>query len=403
MKVAVIGGGAAGFFAAISAKTHHSSADVHLFEKSTKLLSKVLVSGGGRCNVTHACFNGKELSKNYPRGEKFLKQAFNEFQVEDTIKWYSSNGVELKTEEDGRMFPKTNNSQTIADELLNRARGLGVFIHLNTPIVSILPQKASFSLQTKNGELTYDKIIIASGGSPKRTGLEWLEELGHDVVNPVPSLFTFNMPHEPITQLMGVSVSEVRVRIRNTKLEASAPLLITHWGMSGPAILKLSAFGAVDLAELDYDFNIQVNWLNDLKETDLRDEIEQQGLMRESKKIVNRNPFNLPARLWTFLLLKAQISEDKRWIDLSKKELNRLINTLTNDDYKVEGKTTFKEEFVTAGGVDLTNIDVQSMQSKKAPGIYFSGEVMNIDGVTGGFNFQAAWTTGWIAGKLKEA
>jgi len=210
------------------------------------------------------------------------------------------------------------------------------------------------------------------------------------------------MPKESITHLMGVSVPKAKLRIRNTKLETSAPLLITHWGMSGPAVLKLSAFGAVDLAALDYTFSVQVNWLDTMNESNLRIEVDNQGLDKEQKKIANRNPFGLPSRLWEFLLQKSQISLDKRWIDLSKKELNKLVNTLTNDDYKVEGKTTFKEEFVTAGGVDLNNIEVASMQSKRLPGIYFCGEVMDIDGVTGGFNFQAAWTTGWIAGKLKS-
>ncbi len=403
MKVAVIGGGAAGFFAAISAKTHHPKTDVQLFEKSSKLLSKVLVSGGGRCNVTHACYSGKELSKNYPRGEKFLKQAFKEFQVEDTIRWFGSQGVELKKEDDGRMFPTTNNSSTIANALMNRAQELGVSVHLSSPINSIEPQNEGFLLKSKIGVQSFDKVIVASGGSPKRSGLLWLENLGHDIIDPVPSLFTFNMPHESIIKLMGVSVSKARLRIRNTKLEVSAPLLVTHWGMSGPAVLKLSAFGAIDLANVGYNFNVQVNWLDTTKESELRTEIEKQGLTKEQKKVSNRNPFNLPSRLWEFLLSRSQIPEDKRWLDLSKKELNRLVNTLTNDDYKVEGKTTFKEEFVTAGGVDLTNVDVESMQSKKLPGIYFCGEVMDIDGVTGGFNFQAAWTTGWIAGKLKPA
>jgi predicted Rossmann fold flavoprotein len=402
LKVAVIGGGAAGFFAAISVKTHHRSAEVHLLEKTSKVLSKVLISGGGRCNVTHACYNAKDLSKNYPRGEKFLKQAFHTFQVKDTINWFKEQGVELKTEEDGRMFPTTNESSTIASALLNAARELGVEFRLNNPVTAIMPQQPGFHLKILDNDVFYfDKLVIASGGSPKLSGLRWLEELGHNIVSPVPSLFTFNMPNEPITNLMGVSIPKAHVRIRGTKLEASAPLLITHWGMSGPAILKLSAFGATELAQTGYNFNIQVNWLNNINESHLRTEIEQQGLLLESKKVANRNPFNLPSRLWTFLLNRAQILEDKRWVDLSKKELNKLVNTLTNDDCRVEGKTTFKEEFVTAGGVDLINIDFHSMQSKKVPGIYFAGEVMDIDGITGGFNFQAAWTTGWIAGQLK--
>ncbi len=402
MKIAVIGGGAAGFFAAISAKTHHPDAEVHLIEKSSKLLSKVLISGGGRCNVTHACFNNTQLSKYYPRGERFLKKAFEQFNVEDTVNWYKAQGVDLKIEDDGRMFPISNDSRSIANALLDQAKILGVIILLNSHVKHISKSTDAFHLNIGDEKFNYDNVIIASGGSPKKSGLSWLEELGHDVVSPVPSLFTFNMPKESITHLMGVSVPKAKLRIRNTKLETSAPLLITHWGMSGPAVLKLSAFGAIDLAALDYTFSVQVNWLDTMNESNLRIEVDNQGLDKEQKKIANRNPFALPSRLWEFLLRKSQISLDKRWIDLSKKELNRLVNTLTNDDYKVDGKTTFKEEFVTAGGVDLNNIEVTSMQSKKLPGVYFCGEVMDIDGVTGGFNFQAAWTTGWIAGKLKS-
>jgi len=402
LKIAVIGGGAAGFFAAISAKSHHPDAEVHLIEKSSKLLSKVLISGGGRCNVTHACFNNTQLSKYYPRGERFLKKAFEQFNVEDTVNWYKAQGVDLKIEDDGRMFPVSNDSRSIANALINQAKILGIIIHLNSQVKHISKSTDAFNLNIGDEKFNCDKVIIASGGSPKKSGLIWLEELGHDVVSPVPSLFTFNMPKESITHLMGVSVPKAKLRIRNTKLETSAPLLITHWGMSGPAVLKLSAFGAVDLAALDYTFSVQVNWLDTMNESNLRIEVDNQGLDKEQKKIANRNPFGLPSRLWEFLLQKSQISLDKRWIDLSKKELNKLVNTLTNDDYKVEGKTTFKEEFVTAGGVDLNNIEVASMQSKRLPGIYFCGEVMDIDGVTGGFNFQAAWTTGWIAGKLKS-
>lgn len=401
MKVAVIGAGAAGFFAAISAKTHHPNAQVHLFEKSSKTLSKVLISGGGRCNVTHACYHGKDLSKNYPRGEKFLKHAFTEFQVQDTINWFNGQGVELKTESDGRMFPVTNDSHTIANALLAAARQLNVNTHLNTPISAITPTENRFSLLANGESQQFDKVIIASGGSPKRAGLTWLEDLGHEIVDPVPSLFTFNMPHESITQLMGLSVSSARLRVRTTNLEVSGPLLVTHWGMSGPAVLKLSAFGAVDLALLKYTFEVQVNWLDQMKESELRNELELLDLNKDKKIMANLNPFGLPSRLWQFILQKAHVSSEKRWLDLSKKEINKIVNTLTNDNYSVEGKTTFKEEFVTAGGVCLDDIDVNSMQSRKVPGIYFCGEVMNIDGVTGGFNFQAAWTTGWIAGKLK--
>lgn len=399
MRIAVIGGGAAGFFAAITCARTNPVAEVTIYEKTSKLLAKVKVSGGGRCNVTHACFNNTELSKFYPRGGKFLKKALAQFDTSDTVHWFESRGVKLKTEADNRMFPVTDDSQTIIDCLKTEVSKAGVTIKQRTAITSIIKVGDHFELHAEQEIQQVEKVIIASGGSPKEAAYNWLNDLGHDTISPVPSLFTFNMPGESIKELMGLSVSNAQVKIQGEKLESKGPLLITHWGMSGPAILKLSAWGARLLYTKQYDFNIQVNWLGGIKENELRDQLTSQKDSLSARNIGNRNPFGLPQRLWSFVLNKIDISADKKWRDLNKKDFNRLINTLLNDVYEVKGKTTFKEEFVTCGGVSLENIYPQTMESKICPGMYFAGEVMNIDGVTGGFNFQAAWTTGYIAGK----
>lgn len=402
MKIAIIGGGASGFFAAISCKTHYPEAQVTLYEKSNKLLAKVKVSGGGRCNVTHACFNNNLFSKFYPRGEKQLKKAFSQFDAQDTVNWFESKGVTLKAEPDGRMFPVTNESQTIIDCLLREVKKLGIAVVMNMPTMAIKKENDGYALRFKNIETArFDKVIVASGGSPKAEGFGWLKELGHEIIPPVPSLFTFNMPKESVKSLMGVVANDVSIKVQSSKLSSEGPLLITHWGMSGPAILKLSAWGARELAEKNYSFKIQVNWLGKVNETQFRDNLII--LLEEVKKrnIGNKNPFLLPSRLWEFLLLKAAIDPEVKWKDLNKKSLNKLINILFNDEYAVSGKTTFKEEFVTCGGVSLQDINIGTMESRKCPGLYFAGEVMDIDGITGGFNFQAAWTTGFIAGKLK--
>ena len=398
-RVAIIGGGAAGFFAAISAKQHYPQHHVMILEKSQKLLAKVKVSGGGRCNVTHACFKPSELIKHYPRGEKQLKKVFHDFHTIHTVEWFESRGAKLKTEADGRMFPVTDSSQTIIDCLTHTARKLGVEVVLGAVVTAIDRSGEGFELMVKGKAQYFDRVIVASGGSPKMQGFDWLKRLGHAIVPPVPSLFTFNMPNEPIRTLMGLSVSNATVRVQGTKLTQSGPLLITHWGMSGPAILKTSAWGARILQEKNYHFTCQVNWLGGVGEERLRQDLA--GVNRESGKrmLRNKNPFQLPQRLWEFLLQKVELPLDKVWGELGKKGVNRLVNVLTNDQYQVSGKTTFKEEFVTCGGVDLSEIDFKTMQSKVCPGLYFAGEVLDIDGVTGGFNFQAAWTTGFIAGK----
>ncbi|MTI38801.1 NAD(P)/FAD-dependent oxidoreductase [Fulvivirga lutimaris] len=401
MKVAVIGGGAAGFFAAISCKTHHPKADVVIYEKGSKLLAKVKVSGGGRCNVTHQCFDNKKLSTRYPRGEKFLKKAFNQFAVEDTINWFGANKVIVKAENDGRMFPITDDSQTIIDALTSKVKQLGITINLQQTAAALVPREQEIVIVSKEGvEFSYDKVIVATGGSPKVEGLKWLEALGHNISTPVPSLFTFNMPNEPVKALMGVAVESATVKVQGTKLKQSGPLLITHWGMSGPAVLKTSAWGARELSNLGYTFKIQVNWVDDKSENDLRTIITEMQQNNHKRMVANKNAFGIPSRLWEFLLAKIDLRSDITWGEMGQKGVNKLVNVLMNDIYQVEGKTTFKDEFVTCGGVSLSDINNETMESKQVPGLYFTGEVMDIDGITGGFNFQAAWTTGWIAGKL---
>lgn len=400
MNVIVIGGGAAGFFAALSCKKHHPEHSVILLEKSDKLLAKVKVSGGGRCNVTHACFENSQLAKFYPRGGKQLKKLFFQFNTKDTVLWFESRGVKLKTEEDSRMFPVTDNSQTIIDCLMNEANKLGVKIQKGISISEIRKTGEGFFLIAGNKEIHADKIIIASGGSPKMEGFNWLKELGHTIIPPVPSLFTFNMPNESIKKLMGVVANPVSVKIKGTKLSSEGALLITHWGMSGPAVLKLSAWGARELHTMNYKFEILVNWLGDKNEQQIRDWLDVELKTIGKRQVGNKNPFQLPNRLWLFFLEKNEIDSETTWNQLKKKSLNKLLNTLVNDSYKAEGKTTFKEEFVTCGGVSLDEVSFETMESKVCPGIYFAGEVLDIDAVTGGFNFQAAWTTGFIAGKL---
>ncbi len=403
IKVAVIGGGAGGFFAAISCKQHHRDAQVTILEKSDKLLSKVKISGGGRCNVTHACFTNSQLVKFYPRGEKQLRKLFNHFSTGDTVDWFESRGVKLKAEADNRMFPVTDNSQSIIDCLFSEAKKRAVSIRKKSPVTTIRKSEEGFVLEISGKTEAYDKVIVATGGSPKLSGFDWLAGLGHEIVAPVPSLFTFNMPGNPIKELMGLSVPEAQVKVQGTRLVQSGPLLITHWGMSGPAILKTSAWGARILNDLDYQFNAQVNWLGDRNENDLRNWFTDNKNTLSKRKVRNKNPFSLPNRLWEFLLNKVDISPDYTWETIGKKGLNRLINVLLNDVYPVKGKTTFKEEFVTSGGVALGDIDFNTMESRKCPGLYLAGEVMNVDGVTGGFNFQAAWSSGYVAGRLSKA
>jgi len=398
-KIAIIGGGAAGFFAAISAKMHAPEAEVLIFEKTSKCLGKVKISGGGRCNVTNATFNNRLLAEQYPRGEKFLKKAFEQFNAQDTVNWFESRGVALKTYPDGCIFPLSNDSQSIIDCFLSETRKLGIQIILHRGVDAIIPLEGGFELKCKEESEFVDRVIVTVGGQPKATGFHFLSELNHHIISPQPSLFTFNMPHESIREFMGLVVEKAMVRIEGQKLIGQGPLLITHWGMSGPAVLQLSAWGARILAEKEYSFAILVNWLDQEKEPALRQTFVDTAKVHGGKMLGNLNPFPIPARLWIFLLTKNSIDPSSRWVDLGQKNIHKLVNCLLNDRYRVEGKTTFKEEFVTAGGVDLAEIDVHRMESVLNKGLFFAGEVMDIDGITGGFNFQAAWTTGYIAGK----
>jgi predicted Rossmann fold flavoprotein len=404
-QLIVIGGGAAGFFCAVNAARLNPSLKVTIVEKSNKLLSKVKVSGGGRCNVTHACFELPELVQRYPRGQHFLKKAFHWFNPSHTIEWFKERGVALKTEADGRMFPASNTSQTIIDCLLKEADRYGVEVVLQADVKEIVRQEAGFSLTLADGsQLTTAYLCVACGGYPKNTQFDWLRQSGHSIEAPVPSLFTFNMPGNAITALMGVSVGNAQVKVTGTKLVQEGPLLITHWGMSGPAILRLSAWGARYLSERDYHFDIQVNWLyTQFNEQSLRDAWSDFRNRFSTQPIGNRNPFQLPARLWEYLLVQSEVNVATRWAELPAKAQNTLIRHLTQQTFAVKGKTTFKEEFVTCGGIALSEIDANTMQSRLVPNLFFAGEIMDVDGITGGFNFQHAWCSGFIAAKAIAA
>ncbi|HSZ34485.1 MAG TPA: NAD(P)/FAD-dependent oxidoreductase [Puia sp.] len=397
----VAGGGAAGFFCAVTAARLNPGIKVVLVEKTGKLLSKVKVSGGGRCNLTHSCFSIPDMVKKYPRGSHFVKKTFHQFFTTDTIQWFEERGVRLKTEDDGRMFPESNSSQTVIDCLLQEAKKYAVEIRVHHGIRNIdyVKDPHSFNIHFNNDlSLHADFICLASGGYPKTSMFDWIIQTGHSIEEPVPSLFTFNMPGNPITSLTGISVPDAQVKISGESLKERGPLLITHWGMSGPAVLKLSAWGARILKEKEYQFEIRVNWLGDKNDQQLRDEIQ---MIRESaggKKIRQKNPWDLPQRLWEWILEQTGI-QDIHWADLSLQLQNKLIQLLVGHTFKVDGKTTFKEEFVTAGGVRLSEINHHTMESKIWPGLYFAGEILDVDGITGGFNFQHAWSSGFIAGK----
>ena len=395
----VIGGGAAGFFCAVNAARLNPSLEVMIIEKSGKLLSKVKVSGGGRCNVTHACFEIPEMVSRYPRGTNFLKKTFHQFFTTDTISWFEERGVQLKTEADGRMFPVSNSSQTIIECLLRESNLHHVQIRMNREVSELKRNNDQWTLLLEDGEVMHaDMICVACGGYPKVTQFRWLLDLGHTIEEPVPSLFTFNLPGHPIGQLMGIS-TEARVKIVGSKLAETGPVLITHWGLSGPAVLRLSAWGARELAERKYDFSILVNWVPEYNEQTLKTELLDVRMKMAQKKLMTTNHFALPQRLWQFLCEQSGIVADMRWGDLPSIAQHKLIASLTAFKATVKGKTTFKEEFVTAGGIRLAEVDANTMQSKLHPGLYFAGEILDVDGITGGFNFQHAWTSGFIAGK----
>jgi predicted Rossmann fold flavoprotein len=394
----VIGGGAAGFFCAINAARLAPNLRVILAEKTGKYLQKVKVSGGGRCNTTHHLFEIAPLTKKYPRGEKFLKKAFHHFGPAETVTWFAERGVKLKTEDDGRMFPVTDSSQTIIDCLVREATKYGVELWPHTTIASLSAKGKEWVAGISGGkevEATY--VCIATGGFPKLQQYEWLiKDTGHTIEPPLPSLFTFNTPGHSITKLMGVS-HHASIKIAGLPVQSEGPVLITHWGLSGPAVLKASAFAARYLAMKDYVFDVIINWMPTFNENSLRDKILVYRQEMGSKKIINTEWVTLPARLFKFLLQCSDIAEDQRWADLAAAKQNRLINSLCAFSISAKGKTTFKEEFVTAGGINLGEIDPNTMQSRLHAGLYFAGEIMDVDGITGGFNFQHAWTSGMLS------
>ncbi len=397
--ILIIGGGAAGFFSAIQAAEKRPGLRIAILEKSEKLLSKVKISGGGRCNVTHHCFDSAQLSTFYPRGGAFLKESFSLFQAQDTVEWYKRSGVRLKTENDGRMFPVTDNSQTIIDCLLNKVRQYRIQIFTSWPVQEITPIQNGFELLGPKGHLTCQKLIVCAGGSPNRNGLLWLEKLGLKMVDPLPSLFTFNVPQHPVRQLAGISLPSATVEIPELKTRQNGPLLITHWGLSGPAVLKLSAWQARELARLNYDFSIRINWTSGNKDQVL-ERLKDCSEKNPKKQVLGFSPFpEIPQRLWEFLMQPLFETPFRNWAECGRKTWLKMQEVLTAYPLEVKGKTTFKEEFVTCGGVDLSEVSSFTLESHRHSGLYFAGEILDIDGVTGGFNFQAAWTTGALAGQ----
>ena len=401
LKVIVIGGGAAGFFGAITCANHHTQTQVILLEAGQQTLAKVRISGGGRCNVTHACFEPTQFVQNYPRGSKALRGAFSRFQAKNTVEWFANHGVKLKTETDGRMFPTTDDSATIVNCLIRVAEQAGVRIKNQAPVASISYNNYHphpFKIQLKSGEiLEGDRILLATGSNP--SGYKFAQALGHTIIQPVPSLFTFNLKDKRLQDLAGVSVSSARVKLPQAKLEQTGPLLITHWGLSGPAILKLSAWGARVLYDCNYKSPLQINWLPQEHPEQLKEKLLDLKSQFPNRLISANCPVDLPRRLWKQLVDYLGIDEEKRWSEISNKSLNELIQELTQGSYNINGKGVFKEEFVTCGGINLKEVDFKTMESRCCPGLYLAGEILDIDGVTGGFNFQSAWTTGWLAGK----
>ena len=396
-EVIIIGGGAAGYFAAINIAESNPELNVTILEKSSKVLQKVKVSGGGRCNVTHACFDPKELVGFYPRGHKELLGPFHRFMTGDTIEWFEQRGIPLKIEDDLRMFPETNSSQTIIDCFLSSAEKAGVHVLLNQNVKKIEKTNEHYLVETKNDQFRADKLLIAAGGNSKIW--ELIESLGHRIIAPVPSLFTFNIDDIILKDIPGISVPNALVSIQDGSFESSGPLLITHWGISGPAVLKLSSLAAIQLADLNYNFSVNINWLS-ASFPEILELLKQLKKSAPKKNILLRSPFeDIPKRLWAKIVAAAKINPNQNWSDVSHEQLERLSEKITNTKLSSHGKTTFKEEFVTAGGVDLKEINFKKFESKLHPNLFFAGEVLNIDGLTGGFNFQNAWTGGFIAAK----
>jgi len=396
--VAVIGGGAAGFFGAISCAEKLADVQIIILEKTRQLLTKVKISGGGRCNVTHACFDPAILVQNYPRGGKELRGPFSRFQPRDTIQWFESKGVELKVENDGRMFPTSDNSETIISCLMQQASAHGIKIWTEKGVVECEKIKNQFLLTLSDGEqLLCDSLLISTGSAHKVH--ELIQKLGHTIIPLVPSLFTFNIPNSPLNELAGISVPKTKLSIVDSDLEQIGPLLITHWGFSGPAVLKLSAWGARFLHDKKYKASLKINWLPDFSVDELKNHLLKYRQEFASRQVGSESPCPLPKNLWKALLEIAEIPKELRWAVLSKQHLQTLMATLQASIFQIDGKSTYKDEFVTCGGVKLSEINFKTMESTICPGVYFAGEVLDIDGVTGGFNFQNAWTTSWLAGQ----
>jgi predicted flavoprotein YhiN len=438
-RIVIAGGGAAGFFAALTCAELHRDAEILILEKSSQFLSKVKISGGGRCNVTHACFDARELTTRYPRGERALIAPFNQFQASDTVAWFEQRGVKLKTEADGRMFPTTDSSQTIIDCLIKAANEAGVKLKTNGGLESVVkrpdgrfeislaanlsspspPQKeerAGVRRPFENGQtplpverreweesagekILCDKLLLATGGCRSTALGQLAVSLGHTLEPPVPSLFTFHIKTPWLRELAGVSLDNVEASVSDTKLRERGALLFTHWGLSGPAILRLSAWGARELHEKNYHFLLQINWLPHLNEEKITKEFLACRKLQPAKFIVNTPLAKIPARLWEQLVIASGTPRDTRWAALSGAAQHQLIRQLLHSAFSVTGKSLNKEEFVTCGGVKLSEVNFRTMESKICPGLFFAGEVLDIDGITGGFNFQAAWTTGWLAGR----
>lgn len=400
LKIVVVGGGAAGFFGALAAATPHNY--VTILEAGRQPLAKVRISGGGRCNVTHACFDPAIFIQNYPRGSKALRGAFTRFQARDTVEWFAARGVQLKTEADGRMFPTTDDSATIVECLTKTALSKGVNIRTGAAVVSVKCKTTQgrdnlFVVELRSGEfLECDRLLLATGSSP--IGHNLAKGLGLKIVSPVPSLFTFKLSDPRLKDLAGISVENVCLQLPKTKFKQTGPVLVTHWGLSGPVTLRLSAWGARFLYENNYQSDLLINWLSEVHPEEIRTKLLECKSLKK-KTIINSCPFSLPRRLWERLVIAADIDSQKPWAELSNKGINKLILELTQGKYEIRGKGAFKEEFVSCGGVNLKEINFKTMESRCCQGLHFAGEILDIDGITGGFNFQSAWTTGWLAGQ----
>jgi len=398
-KIAIVGGGAAGFFAAIAGAEANSANEVSIYERGSEFLTKVRISGGGRCNVTHACFDARAMSERYPRGERALISPLHRFSTSDTIAWFESRGVKLKTEEDGRMFPVTDSSQTVIDCLVDAAKASGVRLFTRKGVEAVRKNAAGFELKFSSGGTTScDRFLLATGGTRSNIGADIARSLGHTLLPAVPSLFSLHVAEKWLRSLPGISVADVAASVPQTPLKERGPLLITHNGVSGPAILRLSAWGARILHEFDYAFPLRLDWVPALTQQQLLQNFRSLRESHPNRRVANSPIAELPARLWEQLVIAAEINRETCWTTLSRENANRLAAQIVRTELTVEGKSLNKEEFVTCGGVKLNEVDFKTMQSRIVPGLYFAGEVLDIDGITGGFNFQAAWATGWIAG-----